>query len=158
MTFGPNFYSQEIHVNGPIPIQRREFLAQTGATAGVCGAIACGSSAAAVEPPSPVVLLEAERFERLVGERFLVRGHTPTGEPTTSVLVLTECRRRPLPDGEQRAPHLRQQPFSLLFSAAEGGPLKDGTHRVEHRRLGEVSLFLHPVGGGSRPRYEAVFN
>lgn len=145
-------------MNGPTPIQRREFLALTGATATACGAIACSSSAEAAEPEHQVVLLEAQRFERLVGERFLVRGVSPEGQPTTAVLVLSECRRRPLRGEEQRAPQLRQQPFSLLFSAAEGGDLKGDTHLVEHQRLGEMALFLHPVGKGSRQQYEAVFN
>ena len=93
-------------------------------------------------------------FTSHVGTVFTITFTDGTLELTLGV-VEPHGTRVPRPD----APHLRTEPFSLLFLGPLRPVLPQRTWDLAHPVLGTLGVFLVPLGPESgRMRYEAVFN
>jgi hypothetical protein len=104
-----------------------------------------------------VLDLNEQHFEKLVGQNFRV---SCANRPVNLELVDVREHDHYL-DNTHRPIHIRQEPFSLLFSAPGGEKLPAGIHRVAHSAVGEFNLFFHEVGADENMKkihYEVVFN
>jgi hypothetical protein len=112
---------------------------------GMCGDLS--------ERHSPVSRLECSDFESLVGEAFAVNDR-----PDALRLVHAQ---RSNQGKDSRPSHVRQEPFSLVFTAPEGTELANAIHRVQHPQLGCFDVYTNRIQFGSRHRgnnYEIVFS
>jgi hypothetical protein len=101
-------------------------------------------------------------FEDLVGHKFVVHGEPDDHTQRSAVLVLKEAKPHLHLSPGDRPPHVRQEPFLLMFAARTEQRLQSsGIFLIEHRGLGQFELFLHETRVEDDPHwkhYEAVFN
>lgn len=146
-----------------IALSRRQLLALAGATvAGMAAAEpltpttgrAASADAAPAKPASGG--LTAETFFALVGETFAFEALDGAAAGMRGSMTLADVSAPELLG--ERPDRLRPQPFSLLFTLADGTLGNSGIASLEHAALGRVDVFLQQVLTGDPPRYEAVFN
>lgn len=94
--------------------------------------------------------LEANVFQRLLGERFIVAD----GQSSFVVRledVQIQCAKRTCRPETLR----RKTAFTILFAPVDGQLIEQAVCRVTHPQIGEQEIFLVPVDGTGK--VEAVF-
>ena len=134
-------------------IKRREFLGHSSAAALVGVASLNGMANELLAGNGQGERLECTDFEGLVGETFTV-----SDQPASLKLIDAQRAKHAT---DSRPSHVRQEPFSLVFTAPEGTELDDAIHRVEHRGVGRVDVYINRIQMESHPHgntYEIVFS
>lgn len=134
---------------------RREFAVKLAALTSV-GLASCQTPSAFAEQLLTDQLfgghdaLEADVFQRLLGERFIISD----GKSTFVVRleeVQIQCAKRTCRPGSLR----RKSAFTILFAPVDGQLVEQAVCRVTHPQFGEQEIFLVPVNGTGK--VEAVF-
>ncbi|WP_298867383.1 hypothetical protein [uncultured Gimesia sp.] len=147
------------HQDEPSNVPRRRFLKQACAAGAITSLGLTAVAQATRTNHLDENLFQSTEWQKLEGEKFLVR--TVSNGLHKVQLVLKNSEVTDLSFDLDRPSELPRQSVSLLFEIEGPASLENQTHQLWHPALGEFSLMIHQIEMPSRrskQQFEAVIN